>query len=67
VFLADLTIALGLSVTWMVRDAKSRGASVLPYVVLTVTLGSVGTLLYLLQRSPGEAKSGAMFQGAKRA
>jgi len=46
----DLCIALGLVMLWMWQDARARGTSVLPYVILTVGLGSVGPLLYLLVR-----------------
>jgi hypothetical protein len=46
----DLTIALTLIVLWMWNDARERGVSPLPYVVLTFTLGSVGPLLYLILR-----------------
>jgi Protein of unknown function DUF2834 len=47
---ADLCIALGLIMLWMWRDAREQGMSVLPYVVLTLGLGSVGPLLYLIRR-----------------
>jgi hypothetical protein len=47
---ADLTIALGLVTVWMWQDARDRGTSIVPYVVLTLALGSVGPLLYLLVR-----------------
>ena len=40
---ADLCIALGLIMLWMWRDARERG-------VLTLGLGSVGPLLYLIRR-----------------
>jgi len=46
----DLTIALALILAWLVRDARERGVSPLPYVVLTLLLGSAGPLLYLLRR-----------------
>src|SRR5262245_9172396 len=46
----DLCIALGLVMLWMWQDARGRGTSILPYVVLTLGLGSVGPLLYLLVR-----------------
>ncbi len=46
--LVDLTIALSLVTIWMWRDARRRGVSVLPYVALTATLGSIGPLLYLV-------------------
>jgi hypothetical protein len=52
--LADLTIALGMVVVWMWQDARDRGVSPLPYVVLTATLGSVGPLLYLIRREARE-------------
>ena len=46
----DLCIALGLVMLWMWQDARGRGTSILPYVVLTLGLGSVGPLLYLFVR-----------------
>lgn len=46
----DLAIALTLIVVWMVRDARARGISPLPYVLLTLALGSAGPLAYLIRR-----------------
>jgi hypothetical protein len=46
----DLVIALGLVAAWMWNDARERGATLWPFLVLTVTLGSVGPLLYLIRR-----------------
>ena len=46
--LVDLTIALTLVTVWMWRDARRRGVSLLPYLALTATLGSIGPLLYLV-------------------
>jgi hypothetical protein len=46
----DLCIALGLVTSWMIRDARARGRSALGYVLLTVTTGSIGPLVYLLRR-----------------
>jgi Protein of unknown function DUF2834 len=47
---ADLVIALSLIVAWMVRDARARGVSPLPYVLLTLALGSAGPIAYLIRR-----------------
>jgi hypothetical protein len=50
----DLVIALSLIIAWMVRDARARGVSAVPYVVLTLALGSVGPLAYLIRRAADE-------------
>lgn len=47
----DLCIALSLVMAWMWQDARARGVSPIPYVVLTLGLGSVGPLLYLVRRA----------------
>jgi hypothetical protein len=47
---ADLTIALSLVLAWMWNDARERGAAFVPFAVLTLALGSVGPLLYLILR-----------------
>jgi hypothetical protein len=54
--LVDLTIALSLVVVWMWNDAKARGISAVPFVALTLVLGSIGPLVYLL-RTSGRAES----------
>jgi hypothetical protein len=47
----DLAIALVLILVWMGDDARQRNVSApIPYLVLTVALGSVGPLLYLIRR-----------------
>ena len=45
--LADLVVALVLVLSWMAPELKKVGRSVLPWVVLTLLLGSFGPLLYL--------------------
>lgn len=50
ILLVDLTIALGLAVVWMIRDARQRRATVWPFALLTLLLGSIGPLAYLVLR-----------------
>ena len=52
--LVDLTIALSLVTLWMWQDARERGIGVVPYVILTCTLGSIGPLCYLIRREGAE-------------
>lgn len=54
----DLTIALGLVSLWLIGDARARGVSPLPYLLITLTLGSVGPLLYLLRRPVDASQPG---------
>ena len=53
---ADLTIALALISVWLWQDAKKRGISAVPYLVLTLALGSVGPLAYLIRTVGSEAR-----------
>jgi hypothetical protein len=46
----DLSISLGLVMLWMWQDAQQQDISPLPYILLTLTLGSIGPLLYLVRR-----------------
>jgi hypothetical protein len=56
--LADVCIALFLVLSWMRRDASQHRRRFWPWVALTVALGSLGPLLYLLSR-PREARAPA--------
>ena len=55
----DLVIALSLVAGWMWRDARERGVTPLPYLLLTMLLGSVGPLLYLVRRPSGRVPARA--------
>ena len=55
----DLVIALSLVVGWMWRDARDRGVTPIPYLLLTMVLGSVGPLLYLVRRPSDRAAAPA--------
>jgi hypothetical protein len=39
-----------LASIWMVRDARERGLSAWPFILVTLVAGSFGPLLYLLTR-----------------
>jgi hypothetical protein len=47
----DLVIALSLFLVWMWRDAKAAGRNPWPWIVLTLAVGSIGPLIYLLIRT----------------
>lgn len=56
--LADLTIMCLLGCGWMIGDARQRGATAWPFVLLTLAAGSFGPLLYLLNREWKGANTG---------
>lgn len=47
----DLVISCCLVGGWMHKDARERGISALPFLVLLPFLGSISALLYLVRRS----------------
>jgi RsiW-degrading membrane proteinase PrsW (M82 family) len=47
---ADLVIALCLAIAWMWFDAKAHQRNPWPWLVMTLALGSIGPLVYLLTR-----------------
>lgn len=54
----DLVIAISLAILWMIADARKRGITVWPFVLISLTLGSIGPLTYLIWRetkAPGKA------------
>jgi len=52
--LVDVVIACTLILFWMINDARERGRAWLPYAALTLALGSIGPLAYLISRELGE-------------
>jgi len=52
----DLVLALCIILWWMVRDARTRGISPIPFVVLTLALGSIGPMLYLIRRAADDTE-----------
>lgn len=48
--LVDLAIALFVSLSWVRSDAKERGIAAWPYIIATVTFGSMGLLPYFIHR-----------------
>lgn len=57
----DLAVALTLFNVWMVLDWRQQGRpwyGVVPFVVATVLFGSMGPLVYLVWRGPGDRSPG---------
>jgi hypothetical protein len=54
--LLDLVIALSFAIGWMRADARRRGIAAWPYFLVTLFLGSIGVLAYVVRRGMGSAK-----------
>ena len=46
----DLFLSIFVAWSWLRHDAKERGIPAWPYIAATLTLGSIGTLAYLIHR-----------------
>jgi hypothetical protein len=55
--LADLSIALGLVMTWIWHDAKASARSFWPWLLFALVAGSFSPLVYLLTRKTAAAKA----------
>jgi hypothetical protein len=53
--LLDLAIALFFVTGWMIADARRKAITVWPFVAMTIALGSIGPLSYLLVRGSSRA------------
>ena len=64
--LLDLGIAGSFAIGWMVADARRRGLTVWPFVIATVTCGSIGLLSYVIRRGVGRGVQVRLAQDAAR-
>ena len=55
--IADFLVAVTVALGWCVMDARKRDLSYWPFVALTLTLGSIGPLAYLIYRERAGATS----------
>jgi hypothetical protein len=61
---ADIAIALAMVLAWIWYDAQAAGRRFWPYAVLTLALGSIGPLLYLLLGPVGQRRAQAALHEA---
>lgn len=54
--LIDLVIALSFVMVWMWKDARARGIAPLPFTVMTLFLGSIGPLVYMIWREVAQTR-----------
>jgi hypothetical protein len=55
--LADFLVAMTIALGFCVADARRRGLNYWPFVLLTLTLGAIGPLAYLIHRERVDARS----------
>ena len=60
----DLFIELTLVSIWMYFDARKRGTSAVPFIVISAVLGSLGPLAYLFFRF-GDPRAEPIFQPSR--
>jgi len=48
--LVDFLVAISIALGWVIADARKRELAYWPFVLLTLTLGSIGLLAYLIHR-----------------
>ena len=63
----DLVIALSLVLSWMWSDARERGASFWPFALITLAMGSIGPLLYLIRRESWKRQESVQERAVRRA
>ena len=56
----DLVLSLSLVLLWMRGDAKTSGIPFAPYLVVTLVLGSIGPLGYLLHKEVKARRASAV-------
>jgi hypothetical protein len=62
--LLDLVLGLSFAAGWMRGDARRRGIAAWPYIVVTLFLGSIGLLAYVVRRGLGATASATPRPGA---
>ncbi len=58
--LVDFVLAVAIGLGFVLFDARRRGLTAWPFVVLTLTLGSIGLLGYLVYRERASAPVAAV-------
>ncbi len=53
--MADLVVALLLILAWLIPHAREHGRNPWPWIAITLTMGSIGPLLYLVLAPKAQA------------